>query len=153
MIIKGRWQNETKTLKGIFSMLESVMEELISKYPSEFFPRKSLTLTGRQRSFSGVGRFDLMFQDEHKTNILMELKARPAKYEDASQLAKYNDALKIQGVSNILMWLVATDIPNSVREFLDRIGIEYTEIHESEYRIVAVRHNEIIDKQEEQILI
>jgi len=133
-------------------MLESVMEELIAKYPMDFFPRKTLILTGRQGSFSGVGRFDLLFTDEHQTNILMELKARPAKYEDASQLAKYKDALKQQGSSNILMWLVATDIPNSIREFLDRIGIEYTEIHESEYRQIAVKHNEIVDKPDESII-
>ncbi|HMS34394.1 MAG TPA: endonuclease NucS, partial [Ignavibacteria bacterium] len=127
-------------------MLESFMENLIAKYPSEFFPRKTLTLTGRQGSFSGVGRFDLLFQDEHQTTILMELKARPAKYEDASQLAKYYDVFKQQGKSNILMWLVATAVPQSVREFLDRIGIEYTEIHESEYRIIALRHGEITEE-------
>jgi hypothetical protein len=126
-------------------MLESQMEELIAKYPVEFFPRKLLTLTGRQGSFSGVGRFDLLFKDEHQTNILMELKARTAKYEDATQLAKYHDALKQQGVTNVLMWLVATAVPQSVREFLDRIGIEYTEIHESEYRAVALHHHEIVD--------
>jgi len=126
-------------------MLESVMEHLIAKYPSDFFPRKTLTLTGRQGSFSGVGRFDLLFRDEHDTTILMELKARPAKYEDASQLAKYYDVFKEQGKSNVLMWLVATAIPQSVREFLDRIGIEYTEIHESEYRNVAIKRGETIE--------
>jgi len=133
-------------------MLESVMEELIAKYPNDFFQRKSFILKGRQGSFAGVGRFDLLFTDEHQTNILMELKARPAKYEDASQLAKYKDALKEQGMANVLMWLVATDIPPSVREFLDRIGIEYTEIHESEYQQVAIRHNEIVfDPKESQL--
>ena len=126
-------------------MLESVMENLIAKYPSDFFPRKTLTLTGRQGSFSGVGRFDLLFKDEHQTTILMELKARPAKYEDASQLAKYYDVFKQQGKKDILMWLVATGIPQSIREFLDRIGIEYTEIHESEYRVIALRYGEIIN--------
>ena len=93
-------------------MLESVMEELIANYSGDFFPRKILTLTGRQGSFSGVGRFDLLFKDEHQTNILMELKARPAKYEDASQLAKYFNALKQQGKKDIIMWLVATIIPS-----------------------------------------
>ena len=38
------------------------------------------------------------------------------------------------------MWLVAPLIPHSVREFLDRIGIEYTEIHIAEFRRVADRH-------------
>ncbi len=50
-------------------------------------------LQERQGSFQGVGRFDLLFKDEFDTNILMELKARTAKYQDATQLAKYKDAL------------------------------------------------------------
>lgn len=122
-------------------MLEKDMEELIARFPQEFFPRKKLVLKDRQRNFSGVGRFDLMFLDEYDTNILMELKARTAKYEDASQLAKYLDAMNALGEKNILMWLVAPQIPNSVREFLDRIGIEYSEIHIAEYKRIANKHN------------
>lgn len=38
------------------------------------------------------------------------------------------------------MWLVAPSIPGAIREFLDRIGIEYTEIHEAQFRRVAERH-------------
>jgi hypothetical protein len=70
----------------------------------------------------------------------MELKAVPAKYEHASQLAKYKDELERRGEQNILMWLVAPQISNSVREFLDRIGIEYTEIHPVQFQRVAARH-------------
>ncbi len=103
------------------------MEDLIAEYPQEFFPRKSLRLQGRQKSFREVGRFDLLFSDEFGTQILMELKAVTAKYEDATQLAKYRDALLANGTANALMWLVAPSIPRSVRDFLDHIGIEYTE--------------------------
>ena len=70
----------------------------------------------------------------------MELKAVVAKYENASQLAKYKEALEAKGEKNILMWLVAPQIPGSVRELLDRIGIEYTEIHEVQFKRVAERH-------------
>jgi hypothetical protein len=122
-------------------MTEHEMEDLIAAHPKEFFPRKEMVPKGRQESFSGVGRFDLLFEDEHRTNVLMELKARPAKYEDASQLAKYKTALEQRGERNVLMWLVAPLIPRPVREFPDSIGIEYTEIHEAEYRVVALRHN------------
>ena len=80
----------------------------------------------------------------------MELKARTAKYEDASQLAKYKDALEAAGERNILMWLVAPQIPKSVRDFLDGIGIEYTEIHEPEYRNVASRHGYEIKSESEE---
>ena len=44
-------------------MLERQMEDLIAKFPEEFFPGKGFVLTGRQRSFHGVGRFDLLFLD------------------------------------------------------------------------------------------
>ena len=58
-------------------MRESQMEDLIASYPDEFFPGKGFELKGRQGSFAGVGRFDLLFVDRYRTNILMELKAVP----------------------------------------------------------------------------
>lgn len=130
-------------------MTERQMEDLIAEFPDDFFPGKGLVLRGRQQSFSEVGRFDLLFVDSFQTNVLMELKARTAKYEDASQLAKYRDALDHRGGRNILMWLVAPQIPNSVREFLDRIGIEYSEIHEAQFRRTAERHDIQLDPHEE----
>jgi hypothetical protein len=42
------------------------------------------------------------------------------------------------------MWLVAPQIPTSVREFLDRIGIEYSEIHLPEFRQVADRRGFVL---------
>jgi len=92
-------------------MLEKDMEELIVRYPSDFFPLFSFTLAGRQGIFSGVGRYDLLFDDSRGMKILMELKARPAKYEDAEQLAKYNDALRMSGQKGIVLWLVAYQHP------------------------------------------
>ena len=103
-------------------MLERDMENLIAGHPDDFFPGRGFELKGRQKSFAGIGRFDLLFEDRFKTNILMELKAVPAKYEDATQLAKYKDELQNRGEKHILMWLVAPQFSNSVREFLDRIG-------------------------------
>ncbi len=121
-------------------MLEKHMEALIADYPDDFFPGKGFELRGRQKSFAAVGRFDLLFEDRYKTQILMELKAVPAKYDVATQLAKYKDELRSRGENHILMWLVAPQVSNSVREFLDRIGIEYSEIHEGEFQRVAERH-------------
>jgi hypothetical protein len=121
-------------------MTERQMEDLIAQFPDDFFRGHALILKGRQQSFAEVGRFDLLFVDSFQTNVLMELKARAAKYEDATQLARYKDALQQRGEQNVLMWLVAPQIPNSVREFLDRIGIEYSEIHEAQFRRIAERH-------------
>ncbi len=131
-------------------MLEKDMEELIANYPEDFFPRKKLILKDRQRNFPGVGRFDLMFTDEHNTNILMELKARTAKYDDATQLAKYLDAMNAMGEKDILMWLIAPLIPNSVRDFLDRIGIEHSEIHIAEYRRIAKKYDHKLQSDSQQ---
>jgi hypothetical protein len=113
------------------------MEDLIATNPNDFFPRHQLTLQGRQGTFQELGRYDLLFVDEFGTQILMELKAIPAKYEHATQLARYRDALRQKTDTNVLMWLVSPSIPRSVRDFLDQIGIEYTEIHEAEFRKVA----------------
>jgi hypothetical protein len=121
-------------------MIEREMEDLLAAFPDEFFPRHSFVLKGRQQSFAGVGRFDLLFEDQFHTTILMELKARPAKYEDATQLAKYKEELERRGDENVLMWLVADHIPKSVCEFLDHIGVQYSEIHFVEFRRAAQRH-------------
>jgi hypothetical protein len=121
-------------------MNERDMEDLIAEYPDDFFPNRRFELKGRQQSFAKVGRFDLLFEDEFKTVVLMELKAVTAKYEVATQLAKYKDELTARGEKHILMWLVAPHIPPSVREFMDHIGIEYNEIHFGEFRRVAEHH-------------
>lgn len=128
-------------------MIEKDMEDVIASFPDDFFPRTHLVLAGRQQSFSGIGRFDLLFEDEFKSTILMELKARTLKYEDATQVARYGDELKRNGCRNIIMWLVAPQIPTSVREFLDDKGIECTEIHFAEFRRVAERHAFLIQSE------
>jgi RecB family endonuclease NucS len=96
-------------------MLERDMENLIAAFPEEFFPGYRFVLTGRQQSFCGAGRFDLLFTDSYQTKVLMELKAVTAKYENATQLAKYKEALEARGECNILMWLVAPSVPSAVR--------------------------------------
>ena len=103
-------------------MIERDMEDLIAEYPADFFARLGLILKGRQKAFAGVGRFDLLFEDRHGTKVLMELKARAAKYEDADQIARYKDELERLGTDNVLMWLVAPLIPSTVRQFLRPSG-------------------------------
>ena len=122
-------------------MTEREMEDLLAQFPSDFFPRKTLVLKDRQKSFAGVGRFDLLFEDEFQRNILMELKARAARVDDADQLVRYKEELVRRGERNVLMWLVAPQISNTVRDFLDRFGIEHTEIHFAEFYQVAERNN------------
>jgi hypothetical protein len=121
-------------------MNERDMEDLIASYPDDFFPDRGMKLKGRQQSFPGVGRFDLLFEDRFHMTILMELKAVAARAQDVDQLAKYRDQLIAQGRKHVFMWLVATHIPQSVRDFLDHLGVRYTEIHVGDYQGVADRH-------------
>ena len=130
-------------------MIEMEMEELLARYPNDFFPRRELVLKGRQQSLAGVGRFDLIFEDRWGSTILMELKARPLKYEDATQVARYYDELKRLGHRKVVMWLVAFHVPRSVREFLDDLGIEHSEIHPAELRGIAERHGFVVKEEPE----
>lgn len=118
-------------------MLEREMEDLIAANPDHFFPRHGFVLQGRQQSFRGVGRFDLLFTDRHGMNVLMELKAVPARYEAIDQIARYRDALLEKGATNILMWIVAPSVPPTMREFLSHVGIEFSEITELEFKRAA----------------
>src|SRR5690349_6528943 len=122
-------------------MIEREMEDLIAAHAEEFFPRHVLVLKGRQGTFAGVGRFDLLFEDAFENKILMELKAIPAKLEAAEQLVKYKQALEDKGERNVIMWLVAPVVPKPIADFLDRFGVEYTEVHEAQFRQVASRHD------------
>jgi hypothetical protein len=122
-------------------MTEREMEDLIAAHVEEFFQRRLFILKGRQGVFAGVGRFDLLFEDQFKNNIVMELKAVPAKLDVAEQLVKYKQALEEKGEKNVIMWLVAPIVPKHVADFLDRFGVEHTEIHEAEFRQVASRHS------------
>ncbi|MDR3735383.1 MAG: endonuclease NucS [Acidobacteriaceae bacterium] len=118
-------------------MLEREMEDLIAEHPDHFFSRHGFVLQGRQQSFQGIGRFDLLFTDRHGMNVLMELKAVPARYDAIDQVARYRDLLLDQGVKNILMWVVAPVIPPTMREMLSHLGIEFTEISEHEFKRAA----------------
>ena len=122
-------------------MIEREMEDLIATHAEEFYPRHVLVLKGRQGTFASVGRFDLLFEDEFDNKIFMELKAVPAKLEAAEQLVRYKQALEEKGERNVIMWLVAPVVAKPIADFLDRFGVEYTEIHEAQFRQVASRHD------------
>jgi hypothetical protein len=53
---------------------------------------------------------------------------------------KYKLALEEKGEKNVIMWLVAPIVPKHVADFLDRFGVEHSEIHEAEFRQIASRH-------------
>jgi hypothetical protein len=73
------------------------MEDLIAGSPDEFFGSRGFVLKGRQQSFDGGGPFDLLFTDRYETNVLMEVKAVVARYDNADQLGRYKEALAAKG--------------------------------------------------------
>src|SRR5258708_13612249 len=56
-------------------MIEREMEDLIATHAEEFFPRHVLVLKGRQGTLAGVGRFDLLFEDQFENKILIDRKS------------------------------------------------------------------------------
>jgi hypothetical protein len=52
-------------------MTEREMEDLIAAHVAECFPRRLLTLKGRQGIFAGIGRYDLLFEDQFNNIFVM----------------------------------------------------------------------------------
>jgi hypothetical protein len=57
-------QKDNQVCESPGPMIERDLEDLIAAYPDDFFLHKHFVLVGRQQSFAGVGRFDLVFEDE-----------------------------------------------------------------------------------------
>src|SRR5882724_1640215 len=110
-------------------MLECHMEELIAKFPEDFFPGKGFVA------------------DHHQRKNLIELKAQPLKIADADQVGRYKTALQEHGEKRIIMWLVSPRIPTHVRESLDDFSIEYEEIHVAKFRQVAEERGFLISEE------
>jgi RecB family endonuclease NucS len=72
---------------------EQQLENLLADHPDDFFPDRQFRLIGRQTSFAGVGRFDLLFEDHAERKWLIELKAVPLKITDTDQLMRYHDEI------------------------------------------------------------
>jgi hypothetical protein len=120
---------------------EQQLENLLADHPDDFFPDRQFRLIGRQTSFAGVGRFDLLFEDHAGRKWLIELKAVPLKITDTDQLMRYHDEIHESAHSSGLVpCFVAPHIPPHVRSYLDGKGIEYREITLAEFQRVATAH-------------
>lgn len=120
------------------------MQDLIADFPDDFecFHGKGFVLIKREGTLPGFGRFDLLFEDRQHNKILMELKAGRTQVDEVmNQVDRYCAALENLGVTNILMYVVATEIPRPHRRMLNNAEIECCEISEAEFRRVARKHN------------
>jgi hypothetical protein len=109
-------------------MLEKDIENLIARYPEEFFPNSGFKLTGQQVNLGGC-RADLIFKDKHNRKIIIEVKRGLLTREASGQIMEYYGLLKQQDPNQIIeLILCANIIPNERKIFLENVGIECKEL-------------------------
>lgn len=105
-------------------MLEKDLENLIARYPEEFFPGQGLKLVAQQYSVGGK-RIDILFEDKHQRKVIVEVKRGVLSREASGQIAEYYGLLKAENDDQFLeLVLAANVIPPERRKFLETIGIE-----------------------------
>ena len=121
-------------------MLESFMEDLLWKFPDDFFVRRGQKFTRADRQFtlSDGGRLDISFRDASNRLWVVDVKAVPLRIGVADQVYRYAQQLKETRPNEILFPAVVAPIINSVvEEQLIRWGIEPFQISEAEFLRVA----------------
>jgi hypothetical protein len=109
-------------------MLEKDIENLISLYPDEFFPNEKFRLVGQQVNIEGR-RLDILFEDQYKRKIIVEVKRGILTREASGQIAEYYGLLKNLGLNeNCELILCANIIPKERKTFLETIGIDCKEL-------------------------
>lgn len=119
-------------------MLESFMEDLLWRFPDDFFPRHGFKQATRQFTLSDGGRLDISFRDASQRLWVIEVKAVAIRTDAADQVIRYVEALRAaQPHDAPIPAVVAPLINATVRSHFDRWGIEYFEISEATFRRVA----------------
>jgi len=109
-------------------MLEKDIENLIARYPDEFFPNSGLKLVGQQVKL-GSCFADIIFEDKHGRTIIVEIKRGILSRDASGQIIEYYGLLKQQNPNKIIeLVLCANTIPNERRVFLENVGIECKEL-------------------------
>ncbi|MEI8279544.1 MAG: endonuclease NucS domain-containing protein [Bacteroidota bacterium] len=109
-------------------MLEKDIENLIAKYPDEFFPKSGFKLIGQQIKL-GRCYADIIFSDKHKRKIIVEVKRGILSRDASGQVMEYYGLLKTENDSDIVeLVLCANIIPAERKKFLEAIGIECYEL-------------------------
>lgn len=120
-------------------MLEKDIENLIAKYPEEFFPNKTLKLQGQQIKL-GSYFADIIFEDKNKDLAVVEVKRGILSREAIGQIMDYYGVLREENPSkNIKLILAANVIPKERTMFLaEKLGIDFLEIPISKGSRLAV---------------
>jgi hypothetical protein len=109
-------------------MLEKDIENLIAKYPNEFFPKSGFKLIGQQVRL-GNKYADIIFQDKFKRNVIVEVKRGILTRDAAGQVMEYYGLLKETNPDEIIeLILCANIIPPERKRFLEISGIDCKEL-------------------------
>jgi hypothetical protein len=109
-------------------MLEKDIENMLARYPDEFFPDEGFKLLGQQITVEGR-RLDILFEDKHKRKVIIEVKKGILTREASGQIAEYYGLLKNKGyIGNYELILCANIIPRERKTFLETIGIDCREL-------------------------
>lgn len=109
-------------------MLEKDIENLIAAHPEEIFPGEGFRLLGQQVAIERR-KLDILFEDKHKRQVVVEVKRGILTREASGQLAEYYGLLKNADIAKTYeLVLCANVIPKERRTFLETIGIACKEL-------------------------
>ena len=121
-------------------MLEKDIENLIAKYPDEFFPNSKFVLDGQQVRL-GTCYADIIFTDQYGRKIIIEVKRGILSRDSSGQVIEYYGLLKQRDPDAIVeLILCANTIPPERRSFLERAGIECKELGISTIQKIAQKY-------------
>ena len=109
-------------------MLEKDIENLIAKYPKDFFPKEDFSLIRQQYNIKSR-RIDILFEDKYGRLIVIEVKRGILSREAAGQIMEYYGLLKESfPEKSIELVLCANTIPHERKTFLENVGIDCKEL-------------------------
>ncbi len=127
-------------------MKEKDIENLIAKYPDEFFEDKKLILVEQQ---ANLGKFfaDIIFKDEGGNKVIVEIKRGIPKRDAIGQLMEYYGEYKNSNKEdNVKLVLVGNVIPTRLKISMEYFGIQTKEIQMQKLKDVAERHGYIFEE-------
>jgi len=121
-------------------MLEKDIENLLARYPNEFFGGEDLELIGQQITIF-ARRMDIVFKDKHGRKIIVEVKRGILTREASGQIAEYYGLMKQEDEDQICeLVLCANIIPKERAKFLEAIGIECLEVGIARLSSIAMKY-------------
>jgi len=105
-------------------MNESQFEHILCKYPEII--EGGLNCKGRQVNVKGK-RVDILFEDRHGQNLIVELKKGPIYRKHIAQLMDYEGYFLTTDDPTIRVMLIGNRVPPNLRKVLDHHGFEWKE--------------------------